>query len=384
MNASLGTLPSIPSLRLKVATNLFKLLLLGEDFHVAGNPQISAVFDALTSAGFKELLSETTWKNWFHHTAIVPKIDKLKALDAFAAIAIRVPGHQEISMARLPSETFSTLVHRGLVKHLTAPSKAKKRLPVLVARAIEYEPISPLHLHLDAMEIGARAGNFGDVPWTAVKAVGAKRIMEILKARWSPRHGTVYSSLSSDMRVKWQNAGEEERQSIRADCASHKPDLFPYLLEQAPKPDWGKVGINADLSSTHIHKALFSLAADSKFLVADRLSAWSLDLATAALAMHAYAWTDRYTTFGHRVTEEMIFWRAFDSLLFADDEPSFDQSNELPAMSICNAEWSDESIKTLLLGRETYRTLLESLAVSAAEIRSIAMQGAIAHSLVYY
>lgn len=383
MKASESPSPSICSLRLKVATNCFKLQLLGEDLHIPGNPQVSAVFDALMTAGCQQLLSETTWKNWFSDTDVVPKIAKLKALDKFAAIAIRDPEHQGASTASFRSEPFSTLVHGGLVKHLTAQSSAKKLLPVLKARAIEYEPLSPLHLHLDAMEIGGLADNFGDIPWTTVKAIGAKRIMDILTARWSPRHGTVYATLSSDMRLKWQNADDVERQTIRSSFAKITPDLFPSLMVQAPKPNWEKVGISADVSSTHIHKALFSLAADSEFLVADRLATWSLDLATAALAMHAYAWTDRYTTFGHRITEELIYWMAFDSLLFADDVPRFDQFDVAPAMAASNAEWSDESVNTLLLGRDIYRSLLESLGVSAAEIRLIAMLGAKAHPLVY-
>ena len=79
----------------------------------------------------------------------------------------------------------------------------------------------------------------------------------------------------------------------------------------------------------------------------------------------------------------MIFWGAFDSLLFADDAPRFDQFEVGAAMAVSNAEWSDEAVKTLLLGRDTYRSLLESLAVYAAEIQSMAMLGAKSHPLVY-
>lgn len=384
MESTSEALPSIPLLRLKVATNLFKLLLLGEDLHIAGNPQISAVFDALMTAGCKKFISEKTWRLWFSETGVVPKIDKLKALDAFAAMAMRVPGQQGISKVSLPSGTFSTLVHGGLVRQLTAPSQAKKLLPVLLARAIEYEPVSPLHLHLDAMEIGALSDDFEDIPWATVKAIGAERIMDILTDRWSPRHGTIYATLSSDLRLKWQNAGEEERHTIQQNYAHFKPDLFQYFMDRTPQPDWEKVGIEPNISSTQIHKALFSLAADPRFLVADRLSTWSLDLATAALAMHAYAWTDRYETFGYKVTQEMNFWGAFDAILFEDNEPSFDQFDVIPAMAATDAEWSNESVEALLLGRESYRTKLENLGVSAAEIRSIAMRGAKAHPLVYH
>lgn len=382
-NKLASTLPSISLLRLRVATNLFKQLLL-KDLHIAGNPQVSAVFDALANAGCEQKLSEKTWRSWFSKSALIPKVAKAKVLDTFASSAIRVPALRGFTTAPLPDGTFSKLIHGGLVQSLTAPSQAKKLLPVLLTRALEYKPASSLHLHIDAMEIGAHAIGVGDLPWTTVKAIGAKRILEILTARWSPRHGTVYSNLSSDLVLKWLSANEDERRSIRKSYARFKLDQFQYFMEEAPQPDWNKVKIDANVYPTNIHKALFSLAADSSFLVADRMSTWSLDLATAALAMHALAWTDRYTTFGGvRVTEEMIFWGVFVNLLFQDDEPSFEQFGLLPAMAISPAEWDDTSESTLLQGRTIYRAKLEELGTSAAEIFDIAMQSTEIHPIIY-
>lgn len=382
MASSSTVSPTISLLRLRVATNLFKGLLLG-DLHLAGNPQVSAVFDALANAGCEQQLSERTWQNWFSKSAVVPQVKKAKALDVLAGAAIGVPGNRKTVSGPLPSGTFSALIHNGLVRSLTAPSEAKKLLPVLLTRVLEYEPLSPLHLHLDAIEISALAEGVGDIPWTVVKALGAERILDILAARWSPRHGTVYSELSSDLALKWQSASEDEQRSIRHSCAHFKPDMFQYFMEKAPVPDWNKIGVEADIAGTHIYKALFAIGADSSFLVADRLSAWSLDLATAALAMHALAWTDRYETFGARVTEEMTYWGAFESLLFQEEEPSFDQFDLLPAMAISSAIWSAESDRMLLLGRQTYRETLTELGTSPSEVLAIAMQGARAHPLVY-
>lgn len=365
-----------------MATNLFKQLLL-KGLHIAKNPQVSAVFDALAVAGCEQQLSDKTWRSWFSQSAIVPKLDKAKVLDAFAVKAIRVPGPLGGPLVPLPGGTFSALIHGGIVQALTAPSKAKKLLPILLARVLEYEPLSPVHLHLDAIEIGALAEGVGDIPWMVVKALGAERILDILAARWRPRHGTVYSELSSDMALEWQDASEEERCSIRTSCARFKPDRFQYFMNTAPIPDWGKVGIEPDIAGTHIYKALFAIGADSSFLVADRLSTWSLDLATAALAMHALAWTNRYETFGTRVSEEMIYWGAFDSLLFKDKEPSFDQFDLLPAMEISSAEWNTDSDRTLLLGRQAYHETLAELGASPSEVLGIAMRGARAHPLIY-
>ncbi len=365
-----------------MATNLFKRLLL-KGLHIAGNPQVSAVFEALADAGCEQKISERTWQSWFSKSAVVPKLDKAKVLDAFSSNAIRVPGPRGTPANPLPDRTFSTLIHGGFVQTLTAPSRAKKLLPILLARTLEYEPLSPLHLHLDAMEISALTDGVGGIPWTVVKALGAERILDILAARWSPRHGTVYSEFSSDMALKWKTASEKERIEIRTSFARFKPDLFQYFMDKDPIPDWGKVGIEADIAGTHIYKALFAIGVDSRFLVADRLSVWSLDLATAAMAMHALAWTDRYDTFGAKVTEEMTYWGAFDALLFQDDEPSFDQFGLLPAMAFSPAEWSDDSESTLLLGRNSYRETLAELGTSASEVLANAMQGARAHPLVY-
>jgi hypothetical protein len=345
---------------------------------------VTAVFEALADAGCEQKLSERTWQSWFSKSTVVPKLDKVKVLDAFANDAIRVPGPNRTSAPQLPYGTFSTLIHGGLVRTLTAPSQAKKLLPTLLARALEYEPLSPLHLHLDAIEIGALTEGVGDIPWATVKALGAERVLDILATRWSPRHGTLYSKLSSEMALKWQSATEEERRSIQTSWARFKPDLFQHFMDQAPAPEWDKVGAMADIPGAHIHKALFAIGADSRFLVADRLSAWSLDLATAALAMHARAWADRYETFGGvRVTEEMTYWGAFVSLLFEDEEPSFDRFDLLPAMAISPAEWGADSNRTLLLGRKTYREALAELGTSAPEVLAIAMQGTEAHPLVY-
>jgi hypothetical protein len=352
------------------------------DLHLPGKAQASAVFDALAVVGCEPRLSERTWQSWFSESPRIPKVDKAKILDTLSSVAIRIPGPQE-SPRTLPDGTFSKLIHGGLLQSLTAPSRTKKLLPTLLARALEYEPVSPLHLHLDAIDIAALGEGLGDIPWEVMKAIGAGRILEILAARWSPRHGTAYSEFSSDLWLKWQNADDDERLSIRSAYARFKPDLFQHYLDRPARPDWEKLGVGADIAPSHVYKLLFSMAADANFLVADRLTAWSLDLATAALAMHALAWTDRYTTFGFRVTDEMLYWMAFYSLFFCDEEPKFDQFDLIPAMTINRADWCDQSQNTLLQGRRKYREMIEDLGVTAASVRMVAMQGVRANPLSY-
>lgn len=373
----------ISVLRLRVAVNLFKSIVLG-DLHVAGRPQTSAVFEAIAKTVGECALSDRTWQSWFSDNPCVPKIEKIKVLDTLAASMFQVPGKKCVAANRsLPVRPFSELVHGGLVRRLLAPSKSKQTLPMLIARATDYEPLSPLHLHLDAIEVDALVDGLGEVPWVAVKAIGAQRILEILADRWGPRHGTVYSELSSDLRLEWDAASPEDRTKIREYCSKFKPDLFEHYMRKVPQPDWPKIGVEADVSPLHIYKVLFSLAGDPEFLVADRLEAWSLDLATSAFAMHALAWTDRYTTFGAHVTDEMMFWGAFDQLLFEPEPPDLDDWDLQGAMAYCNVEGDIAAYEMLLRGRDRYRLELDELGVSAAHVRSTAMRATHVHRLVY-
>lgn len=260
-------------------------------------------------------------------------------------------------------------------------SKSKHPLISLRDRAESYKPISALHLHLDAIEVSALAEGYGDIPWETVKQIGAERILNILTDRWSPRHGSIYSELSSELRLKWDAASPEEQSEIRKNIARFRPDRFESIIKARAIPDWNITGIDADISSQHIYKALFSLAADSKFLVADRLEAWSLDLATAALAMHALAWTDRFTTFDQPISDELLFWCAFDDLMFRNESIDLDNRDFVGAMTKCNSDWSPESFGLFLSARETYHGELKEVGISASEVIDIAMQATQIHKL---
>lgn len=370
--------PSIALLRLKFATNHFKRMMLG-DLHVPGKAQTSTVFEALTGKAGENALTDRTWQSWFSNSPRVPKQEKIKTLDTLAASMNR--GRPE---EVLPVNIYSEMVHGGLTHYLLAPSKSKHPLDTLLARANNYQPLSPLHLHMDALEIDALIDGFGeDVPWTAVKAIGAQRILELLAERWGPRHGSVYSGFSSNLSLRWEAATPEERSKLREFYARFKPDLFEYFLNAKASPNWSQIGVDADVSPLHIYKVLFALAADAEFLVADRLVTWALDLATAALAMHALAWADRYTTFGLHITDELIFWAAFDGLLFNSEPLEPDNRELVAAMTRCSAEWNLAAVETFLRARETYHSELSELGVSVNEVFAVAMQATKVHCLVY-
>lgn len=372
---------TIHGLRLRVAINHFKRLLLGDE-HVPGKPQTSSVFDSLAERGVIWSLSDRTWQNWFLDSTCSPQPKKIEMLDQGAASCMAQQLHGKAN-EEVVSSAFREMVTGGLVHALLAPTRAKRLWPVVVARAIDYEPISPLHLHLDAIEVASLAEGYGDLSWQAMKSIASQRILEIIDSRWNPRSGSVFSSLSSNLALEWDAAGDEERQRIRKSYGTFKPDLFPRFMNEKPRPDWIRMGIKPDISSNHIYKLLFTLAVDSKFLRADRFEAWFLDLATAALAMYSLAWTDRYTTFGITLEDERTFWDAFDQLLFGHEELEFDQFDIGLAMVRCDADWDAEACKTLLRARERYQAELSALGVTPEAVMAVATRGADAHPLVY-
>jgi len=281
-----GLQMNIATLRMKVAVNHFKHLLL-DDLHVSAVHQETEVFKKLAPRCKDVEISDKTWKSWFADPPIIPRIETIRRLDELASCAIRVISKKDGENKSLPSAFYGQLVHGGLVKRMMQASKSKHPLIALKDRAESYRPISALHLHIDAIEICALSNGYGDIPWETVKQVGSERVLNLIAERWGPRKGSVYSELTSDLQLEWDAASPNERIEIRKVFARFKPDPFERNLNAQATPNWNIAGIEADVSPLHIYKVLFSLAADSKFLVADRLAAWSLDLATSALAMHA-------------------------------------------------------------------------------------------------
>ncbi len=372
----------IATLRMKVAVNHFKHLLLG-DLHISAVHQETDLFKKLAPRCRDVNIAGKTWKSWFEEPQIIPRIKTIQTLDALASCAIRVVSKRDGEEKALPSAFFGQLVHGGLVKKMMQASKSKHPLIALRDRAESYKPISQLHLHLDAIEVGGLSEGYGDISWETVKRVGAERIQNILNERWGPRHGTVYSEFTSDLSLEWAEADADRRAEIRKSYARFKPDLFENALNQMPHPAWSKTGIDADVSSTHIYKALFSLAADAHFLKADRLVTWSLDLATAALAMHALAWSDGYTTFDDLMPDELIYWIAFEEIFFGLEPLDASNTEIIRAMSQLDAEWIEETFSIFTRARKIYQCQLTELGVTANGVLDTAMLATKVHPIRY-
>ena len=251
---------------------------------------------------------------------------------------------------------------------MLATTEASNPVHMLMRRAQEYQPVSPLHLHFDAMDAAGWHQDYGDVPWSVVVAIAADRVLQLLDDRWSPRSGSVYSVFCSDLTLKWSEADEQQRGEIRRTLAKMRPDPFERLMACGASPDWRRLGVRPDIPHEHVYKLLFALAADSGFLVEDRLSAWSLDLATSALAMHALAWTDRYNTMALGIPPELQYWVAFHDVLFSSDPPEIDHWAIASIMEDWPGDWSGGSTAVLVKARETYANLLGDLGLAPRHI----------------
>ncbi|MBI5922075.1 MAG: hypothetical protein HY847_10585 [Betaproteobacteria bacterium] len=372
----------IKRLRFQAAINMFKRYLIGSR-HVPNKAQEPAVFDALAVFSRNTPVAPRTWLEWFSKKQQLPQPGKMRALDKLAASAICVPDSRDRKAKALPSGMFYEMVGGGLVSAMLAPTDAKHPASLLKERAKAYEPLTTWHLHLDAIEVETIVEGFDDVTWEEVKAIAATRILEVLDDLWGPRRGAAYAMLPSSFRLKWESADTAEQESIRASYAGFKPDLFEYFMNRVAHPDWQRAGVEEDAPVIHIYKTLFAIAADTEFLVADRLSEWAMGLATAALAMHSLAWTDRYTTFGFRVSVEKLFWGAFDAIIFGTEPAEVIERNVINAMKWCNAQWSEQSFVLLLKAGEIYRSELTALGMSLDDLRLATMQTQRVHRRIY-
>ena len=202
--------------------------------------------------------------------------------------------------------------------------------------------------------------------------------MEILHELWRPRDGRIYAALSSDTRRQWDSASAEERIAIRERFSRFRPGRYEACMREGASPSWHVVGVGADVHPVHAHRLLFSIGADTEFLQGDRLSAWALDLATAGLASHALAWTDRYRLFGRQVNEERVFLAAIDALMLTG--PSVGPENETvtecearhfveiereldAAMACCESDWRHGGMTGLAGARTSYLNELRELGI---------------------
>lgn len=210
--------------RFVAARNHFKHMVL-QGLHIANSPQTMSLLREL--ADMDSLIGDRTWQSWFSSRPPFPQPSKIKCLDQYIT-QIKMCGQVKRADSICPEFRdgyFCELVHGGLMAQMLATTEASNPVRMLMRRAQEYQPVSPLHLHFDAMDAAGWHQDYGDVPWPVVAAIAADRVLQLLDDRWSPRSGSVYSGFCSDLSLKWAVADEQQRGEIRRSLAKMRPDL---------------------------------------------------------------------------------------------------------------------------------------------------------------
>lgn len=369
-------------IRLKLAINLFKRYLLGAA-HVADQPQVDQMLDTALGSRLFELIDSRTWESWFEQTSPLPKRRTIQALDCVAQEGIRVvyaTGDAEFGLA---PGFFVELVYGGLLSVMAKAARSKRVKATLGEVVAEYMPLSAWHLHMDAMEVSGLAEGLGNLHWTYAKKLAAKHLMSLLYLLWGPREGLIYRMFASNLRLQWNAASAEGREQLRGSLAMFPISYFNSRMTDAPQPMWSDIGIEADLAEVHIHKALLAMAGDFDFLKAERKHAWAFDLASAALLMHALAWTDRYQTFGFRLGSEQICWWTLSTMFFALHDVDWDARNVKATMNHLRIPWSEQLHQALRDGRASYVDEIHDLGLDVASLVAVARHATDVHQLVY-
>lgn len=368
--------PEIPVaqlMRQRAGINHFKKVLLGNK-HCPGEPQTRLVMNEIERLLETSTLDPRTWQNWFDPEPPRARSDAIACLDQCAA---ELP-----NLGTKRRNFYQELMVGGLVRQLLKPTQSKSPESALRQRAREYIPITNLHLHFDAVDVAALAVGNGSVDWETLKAIAAERLMELLHLLWSPRAGRIYSTFSSDLKLSWDISSDSERVEMRRVLDSFSPPAFDAWMDKPPRPDAETLSDLRDLSASQVHRILFGLAADTEFLRADRLEAWSLDLSSATLALHAFAWANRYEIFVHHVEPEAIYLDALESLFYRDGDAEDLLQFLSRAHELGRFAWTPGSYEKLVCARSTYEAFLSDLGVSPAMVSAAIMGCEAAHPII--
>lgn len=365
-------------LRFKVACNHFKQQILGP-VHVPNQPQTGTLLNALAELNIS--IAERTWQSWFSSEPPMPQPSKVAWLDKIITKA-KAAGLPLYENNYLKEDFYIQLVYGGLLALLLEPSTAHDIEYILQRRVMDYEPMSPLHLHLDAVEASSWYQDIERVEWNLIAYIAADRILQLLGKRWSPRDGDIFKEFA----LLSKNESSQELNTEK----TNKYDLASILtrlhheraLSSGLKPDWHKLGIEVDISYQHIYKLLFSMAADENYLVANRFDAWWLDLATSGLALHALSWpfSERNMGVGH--SPENLCFNAIHEI-FVTDPSEFEVDFIYIAMAMLNAQWAEGSLDIFLKCRENYRSMLDNIGVNELDMWSGLYNVRSTHSIVF-
>lgn len=360
--------------RLKIAVNLFKRSVL-EDLHVPNKPQSISLFSRLEEIDSYTILTDRTWQSWFTDKVVIPKRGKMRELEKLTDIL-------KIKCDSIYlTYNYEDLVLGGLLKKYLDSKHSDAALDNYFQE--KNRKISSLQLFLDAIELSTLKTGLLDYSWEKTTRILGHKILHALYLRWSPRNGYIYNHLPSDLKMEWDEAGADRREKLKKNYERFAVNLFEHAFNSHPNPQQFSSGFFIDEPYQQFYKYLLSLADNPDFLKGYRLKVWALDLATAAFAMHAVAWTERHKTFGVNTTQEGIYWSAFyglfiDSEFFEEDNSSL----ELALIDSCGI-YNSRQIELLKLAVLVYQNELFELGTSTKEISSYVMQIRHNHPMVF-
>jgi len=365
--------PSFPlhGLRQPFTVNHFKKTVLGAR-HRPGQPQAEEVMKVFLRVEMEGSPDRRTWTRWFKGPPRKAGRAAVAKLDGYFDQKGGLPRSMVVSPRAQGSTFYVDLIAGGLVGTLLQRTNAKPPIKALRNRAFDYEPTSSSHLHLDAIEIAALEYDVGEVTCDELKAVAAKRVLELIYDRWKPRQGSIYKELSSSLKIQWDGSDDEAREKIRRSFAQLIPNRFDVRMNEAPSPDWTEIGVSEGFAASDIHKVLFLMAADNRFLVGDRFDTWVLDLVSASVAAYALAQSNPYSWEPFGLSPTCRYWDAMRVLFFYDEPYSFFEEQLEQAFLLVGGIFNIDVERNLFAARTKYRDWLESLGLSARKISEMA------------
>lgn len=360
-------------MRQRAGINHFKKMLLGGR-HCPGEHQTQLVMNEIVQLSGKRVLDPRTWQNWFNPEPPRARSDAIACLDQCAAVLTNLGTKRR--------NFYQELIAGGLVRKLLEPTKSKSPEAALRQRAREYIPISNLHLHLDAVDVAALTVGNGSVDWETLKTIAAERIMELLHLLWNPRSGRIYSTFSSGLKLILDASNDSERAEMRRVMDAFTPPMFDLWVAKPPMPNAKAQSDLRDLSPNQVHRILLALAADTEFLCADRLEAWTLDLTSATLSLHALSWANRYEIFVRHLEPEAIYLDALESLFYRDCDLEDLLQFLLRAHELGRFKWNQESYEKLICARSIYDAFLSDLGISSAMAAAACMSCESVHPII--
>lgn len=358
-------------LRQPFALNHFKKAVLGARDRPR-EPQTGEVMRVFSRVGMEGCLDPRTWTGWFKYPSRKAGRAGVAKLDVYFDQREGLSRSTVVSRRAQNSTFYVDLIEGGLVEKLLQRTNAKPPIKALRNRAFDYEPTSSSQLHLDAIESAALGFDVGEVTCDELKAIAAKRVLELIYDRWRPGLGSIYKELPSSLKIQWNRSDDEAREEIRRSFSQFIPNCFDVKMNEAPSPDWWGIGVSEDFAVSDIHKVLFLMAADSRFLVGNRFDAWVLDLVSASIAAYAVAQTNPHSWEPFGLSPTCRYWDAMRVLFFYDEPYSFFEEQLEQAFLQAGGNFNMGVEENLFAARTKYWDWLESLGLSARKISEMA------------